>query len=165
MAGVPDHRRCMMHGDYAQAERLLESALASGTDPGPLHLDAVRLYHALNEPEKAASHLGRARELGTRHGVREPSLRLAEAVDHLAHGDARAASELLVLFTRDSEILQSPQEQHEAWVLAAEADLALGNAFRAWKSAERAAQGPGSREQPDLVTRAQLVLARCHLAK
>src|SRR5207249_3282532 len=65
----------------------------------------------------------------------------------------------------DADTLVDAQERHEAWVLAAEADLALGNGFRAGKSAEKAAQGPGSRDHPDLVTRAQLVLARCHLAK
>src|SRR5437867_4122617 len=100
------HLRLVARGEFAEAERRIQAALDREPFSVALHLDAVRLHLALHEPEKAALHLGRARELAG-PGVRVVSeadgvrFRVAEALDHLAHRDAGSAAEALASTTRD----------------------------------------------------------------
>jgi len=170
MATAP-HQRQLERGELADAETALLDALAREPERPELHLDAVRLYHALAEPERAATHLGRARELTAARSspdrAAERALTLAEALDHIAHRSPEKAREGLriVLGDDDGDDGDDSDEMAEALSAAAEVELELGSPFKARRLAERAIAAAPERTHPFAAGRAHLALARVIAAR
>lgn len=165
---MPPYRSLVAQGQLVECERLLLNELKKRPSDIGLHGEAVRLYHALHEPERAAMHLGRARELLRASKDARPEepvlLTLAEALDHLEHEDFAAATKLLQPLTGEAHP-ESPALRLEAITLAARAELGLGNYFRCHKLLDRSEEIPASDSLSIIRLESHLTLAAYHHAK